>query len=123
MPKVLINYIEIPDTTKFYLFTEDHPMVPVFEKAHGFFIGVKIDADDVGCTGDVGYPVIRDIEHALEIQTALDEISTYMFDWNGEGAENYQGLNPDMKQYIVDITNKNEINEMISKIIITGIYL
>lgn len=121
MSKVLVNYIEIPDYTKFYLFPEDHPIVPVFEKAHGFFIGTKIDEDDVGGTGDIGFPVIRDKEHALEIQTSLDAISTYMFDWHG--GVNYQGINPDMKQYMVDIINKNEINEMISKIIITGIYL
>lgn len=114
MSKVLVNYIEIPDYTKFYLFPEDHPMVPVFEKAHGFFIGMKIEV------GDIGYPVIRDTEHALETQTALDEISTYMFEWSGD---QFLGINPDMKQYMVDIINKNEINEMISKIIITGIYL
>lgn len=120
MSKVLVNYIEIPDSTKFYLFPEDHPMVPVFEKANGFFIGTKIDEDDVGGTGDVGYPVIRDKEHALEIQTALDEISTYMFEWSGD---EFLGINPDMKQYMVDTINENKINETISKIIITGIHL
>lgn len=42
-----------------------------------------------------------------------------MHDWHG--GENYQGFNHDMQQYFVD--NLKPINEVISKILITGIIL